>query len=61
LEQVIEIGPMSGKSNVLYWLEKRGIPGDETLANIIFAAAKKSSRVLTDDEILALCGKGAGN
>jgi 2-isopropylmalate synthase len=61
LEQVIEIGPMSGKSNVLYWLEKRGMPGDETLANIIFDAAKKSSRVLTDDEILALCGKGAGN
>ena len=24
LEQVIEIGPMSGKSNVIYWLEKRG-------------------------------------
>ena len=61
LEQVIEIGPMSGKSNVLYWLEKRGMRGDETLANIIFEAAKKSSRVLTDDEILALCGKGAGN
>src|SRR5512141_1618593 len=29
LEQVIEIGPMSGKSNVIYWLEKRGIHPDE--------------------------------
>ncbi len=27
-EQEIEIGPMSGKSNVVFWLEKRGIPGD---------------------------------
>jgi 2-isopropylmalate synthase len=61
LEQVIEIGPMSGKSNVLYWLDKRGMSGHESLVNIIFEAAKRSSRVLTDDEILALCGKGAGN
>ena len=59
LDQIIEIGPMSGKSNVLYWLEKRGLGGDEKLANIIFEEAKKSSRVLTDDEILALCKKSA--
>src|SRR6202022_1101200 len=61
LEQVIEIGPMSGKSNVLYWLEKRGMNGDEALVNRIYDAAKKSSRVLTDAEILALCQKSAGN
>src|SRR3984957_9078317 len=61
LEQVIEVGPMSGKSNVLYWLEKRGINGDEALVNRIYDAAKKSSRVLTDAEILALCQKSAGN
>ncbi len=29
LDQIIEIGPMSGKSNVIYWLEKRGRGGDE--------------------------------
>src|ERR1700686_3263346 len=61
LEQVIEIGPMSGKSNVLYWLEKRGMNGDEALVNRIYDAAKKSSRVLTDAELLALCQKSAGN
>ena len=61
LEQVIEIGPMSGKSNVLYWLEKRGMNGDEALVNRIYDAAKKSSRVLADAEILALCQKSAGN
>jgi 2-isopropylmalate synthase len=61
LEQVIEIGPMSGKSNVLYWLEKRGLGGDDTLVNRIYEVAKKSSRVLTDDEILALCERTAGD
>src|ERR1044072_8260580 len=29
LEQVVEIGPMSGKSNVTYWLERRGIEASE--------------------------------
>jgi 2-isopropylmalate synthase len=61
LEQVIEIGPMSGRSNVLYWLERRGIKGDEALATRIFEAAKRSSRVLSDAEILSLCGETAKN
>jgi isopropylmalate/homocitrate/citramalate synthase len=61
LEQTIEIGPMSGKSNVVYWLEKRGIRGDEGLVNRILEAAKKSTRVLTDAEILAFCEKSTGN
>jgi 2-isopropylmalate synthase len=56
LEQVIEIGPLSGKSNVLYWLEKRGIPANEELVERVYKAAKKSERVLTDEEILALVG-----
>jgi 2-isopropylmalate synthase len=57
MEQVIEIGPMSGKSNVLYWLEKRGMGGDQDLVNRIYDAAKQSSRVMTDAEILTLCKK----
>jgi 2-isopropylmalate synthase len=56
LEQVIEIGPMSGRSNVIYWLEKHGIPASEELVARIFDAAKKSQRVMTEEEILALCG-----
>ena len=28
MEQIIEVGPMSGKSNVQYWLEKHQIPAD---------------------------------
>jgi isopropylmalate/homocitrate/citramalate synthase len=55
LEQLIEIGPMSGKSNVLFWLERHKIPADEVLLNRILDAAKRSARVLTDDELLALC------
>src|SRR5271169_3854860 len=59
LDQVIEIGPMSGKSNVLFWLEKHSIPADDSVVNRIFDAAKQSARVLTDEEILALCTEGA--
>ncbi|MFQ5926655.1 MAG: 2-isopropylmalate synthase, partial [Terriglobia bacterium] len=57
LEQVIEIGPMSGKSNVIYWLEKRGIPATDELVEQIFKAAKQSHRLLTEEEIYALCGE----
>ncbi|PYV32460.1 MAG: 2-isopropylmalate synthase [Acidobacteria bacterium] len=53
LDQVIEVGPVSGRSNVLYWLEKRGIPADEELVRCIFAKAKASDRVLAEDEILS--------
>jgi len=54
LEQVIEIGPMSGKSNVIYWLEKRGLEPDEERVNRIFNCAKQSSRVLAEEEIRRL-------
>jgi 2-isopropylmalate synthase len=59
LDQVIEIGPMSGKSNVLFWLERHSIPANDSVVNRIFDAAKQSARVLTDAEILALCTEGA--
>lgn len=54
LEQVIEIGPMSGKSNVIYWLEKRGIEPSDEIVNRIYDYAKQSSSVLLADEILQL-------
>ena len=55
LEQIVEVGPMSGKSNVIYWLARHGIPENEELVNRIFEAAKRSPRVLTNEEIRALC------
>ncbi len=54
LEQVIEIGPLSGRSNVVFWLEKRGISPADEIVDRIFTAAKQSSRILTESEILAL-------
>jgi isopropylmalate/homocitrate/citramalate synthase len=54
LEQVVEIGPMSGKSNVTHWLSRNGIEQSESLVNRIFVAAKQSTRVLTDSEIRAI-------
>jgi 2-isopropylmalate synthase len=53
-EQVIEIGPMSGKSNVIYWLERRGIPVTDERVDRIFAKAKIATTVLAEPEILAL-------
>src|SRR6201993_3853943 len=50
LEQIVEVGPMSGKSNVSYWLARHGIPETEELVNRIFEAAKQSPRMLTDEE-----------
>lgn len=54
LEQVVEIGPMSGKSNVIYWLEKRGIEPSEDRVNRIYEHAKQSSAVLGELEIMQL-------
>ena len=51
LEQIIEVGPMCGLSNVIYWLASHGYPQEESLAKEIFQLAKSTDRVLTDDEL----------
>ncbi len=51
-QQEIEIGPMSGLSNVRYFLESRGLACDQDVIQAIFALAKKSRQVLTEEEIL---------
>jgi 2-isopropylmalate synthase len=56
LDQVIEVGPMSGRSNVIFWLEKRGIPATDDVVDRIFSAAKKATRVMTEEEILSAAG-----
>jgi 2-isopropylmalate synthase len=50
--QQIEIGPLSGKSNVLFWLEQHGFPPEEQIVDRVFRRAKSSQRVLTEQEIL---------
>jgi 2-isopropylmalate synthase len=52
-EQEIDVGPMSGKSNVVFWLEKRGITPTDAVVERIFRRAKASPKVLTEEEILA--------
>jgi 2-isopropylmalate synthase len=49
--QSIEIGPMSGASNVVYWLESRAVVGDDALVKAIFDVAKQSDHVLTEAEV----------
>jgi 2-isopropylmalate synthase len=53
--QIVEVGPMSGKSNVEYWLRERGIATDSALVELIFDRAKASLKLLTEDEILECC------
>jgi len=49
--QEIEVGPMSGESNVVYWLESRGIAATPERVQAVFQRAKSVDRVLADDEI----------
>jgi isopropylmalate/homocitrate/citramalate synthase len=51
--QEIEIGPMSGRSNVIFWLETHGIESGDEVVERVFSRAKSSSCVLTEEEILA--------
>jgi 2-isopropylmalate synthase len=56
LEQQIEVGPMSGRSNVVYWFERHGLPVDEALLTRVLERAKAADHVLSDEEILAEVG-----
>ena len=57
--QVIEVGPMSGLSNVQCWLEDRGIESRPELVEAIFRRAKQSDRILLDEEILEVVARFA--
>jgi len=58
-QQEIEVGPMSGKSNVIFWLESRGLPATEEIVDRIFAAAKASNRTLTHEQVQSIAGGDA--
>jgi 2-isopropylmalate synthase len=53
-EQEIEVGPMSGRSNVVFWLESRGLPATDEIVDRVFAAAKASNRMLTHAQVQAI-------
>jgi 2-isopropylmalate synthase len=52
--QEIEIGPMAGHSNVIYWLEMNGYDPNPDRVDRILKAAKNSSRILSEAEIRAV-------
>ena len=54
MRQTIEIGPMSGKSNVVYWLETRDIEATDERVQRIFDRAKGATGVLSEEEVLQL-------
>ena len=52
MDQIIDIGPMSGKSNVLFWLERHKIPTSDEVVDRIYQRAKQSDHTLSEAEIL---------
>jgi 2-isopropylmalate synthase len=60
LQQRIDISPVSGLSNVKYWLETHGYdPDDEGACKTLFEAAKRTDRALSDDECHRLLKQAA--
>jgi len=49
--QEIEIGPMSGNANVIYYVNAHGLPGTAEAVHAIMQAAKHSTKVLTLEEV----------
>jgi 2-isopropylmalate synthase len=58
-QQEIEVGPMSGRSNVIFWLESRGLAATDEIVDRIFAAAKASNRMLTHEQVQSIAGEDA--
>jgi 2-isopropylmalate synthase len=56
-EQIIDIGPMSGRSNVLFWLEHHGVPATDDVVERIYQRAKASDHTLSEAEIRKCVGK----
>jgi len=58
-DQEIAIGHMSGESNIRYWLQQRDIEPTTKVVSAIFQQAKKTSTLLTENEVLAIVGQQA--
>jgi 2-isopropylmalate synthase len=55
--QLVEVGPMSGESNVVFWLAEHGIEPGRELVAALFARAKQATTVLSEREMLAVCAE----
>ena len=54
LQQKIRIGHMSGRSNIVWWLEQRGYEASEELVAHMFEIAKNQPRLMADEEVTAV-------
>lgn len=52
--QEIEIGPMSGNSNVVCYLADRGLASTPDIIRAVLAEAKKSDRLLTEEDVVRI-------
>jgi 2-isopropylmalate synthase len=53
LHQVIRIGHMSGRSNIIHWLNQNGIEESSSLVDHLFNVAKSQRRLMTEEEIFS--------
>ena len=51
LKQIIRIGHMSGRSNIIWWLKQNGFEADDELVAHMFEVAKSQRRMMTDEEV----------
>lgn len=60
-EQVIEIGPMSGESNVIFWLEEHSIEPKPELVKAVLAAAKQRNGLLSEADVMRIVDGASPN
>jgi len=53
LHQVIRIGHMSGRSNIVHWLNEHGIEESSSLVEHLFDVAKSQRRLMSEEEVFA--------
>ncbi|MBT4346596.1 MAG: 2-isopropylmalate synthase, partial [Euryarchaeota archaeon] len=51
LKQIIRIGHMSGRSNIIWWLKQNGYEANDELIAHMFEVAKSQRRMMTDEEV----------
>ncbi len=61
LKQIIRIGHMSGRSNIIHWLETRGIEASDDLVEHLFEVAKSQPRNMDDEEVEQSVNQFLGN
>ncbi len=57
LQQKIRIGHMSGKSNIIWWLQQNGYDTSDELVSHMFEIAKQQRKLMQDSEVHAMVHK----